>query len=314
MVRFFEERTGDLPSILGQVIQHGPEDELRDRRFILVEDFQGTPWYAPVSDELGEISPPVGAVVELSAQPQKPTRADRTIAEIADRSGGLYSDELHSAADPSASSAYRLAHKRRLEALRRAGIVNMSPQGEWEIAEDFLEKAAEFEAARSGSVAIKVHSWASLKVQIEAHAETWLDREEGKQNSLENTAISDARKARVAFLREKGWLKEGETTLNTEVRQRLRMEELRRVGEAESKLTQRLHKVLETGEGFEGNFERTTDLAQGRMAIVGNEKAFAMVPWRPDIERHRGRSLVIEARERGVSWSISDVLKRGLSR
>lgn len=313
-VRFFEERTGDLPSILGQVIQHGPEDELRDRRFILVEDFQGTRWCAPVSDELGGVSPPIGAVVELSAQPQKSRRADRTIAEIADRSGGLYSDELHSAADPSASSAYRLAHKRRLEALRGAGIVNMSPQGEWEIAEDFLEKAAEFEAARSGSVAIKVHSWASLKVQIEAHAETWLDREEGKQNSLENTAISDARKARVAFLREKGWLKDGETTLNTEVRQRLRMEELRRLGEVESKRTQRVHKVLETGEGFEGKFERTTDLAQGRMAIVGNEKAFAMVPWRPDMERQRGRSMAIEVRERGVSWSISDALKRGLSR
>ena len=86
------------------------------------------------------------------------------------------------------------------------------------------------------------------------------------------------------------------------------------MGEAESNRTQRLHKVLDTGEGFEGKFERTTDLAQGRMAIVGNEKAFALVPWRPDMERQRGRSLVIEARERGVSWSISDALKRGLSR
>ncbi|MCR9193079.1 MAG: DUF3363 domain-containing protein [Hyphomonas sp.] len=313
-VRFFEERTDDLPSILGQVIQHGPQDELRDRRFILVEDFQGTPWYAPVTDEFGGASPPIGAVVELSVQPRKPRRADRTIAEVADRSGGLYSDELHAAADPSASSAYRLAHKRRLEALRRAGIVNRSPQGEWDIAEDFLERAAEFESAKRGGVAMKVHSWASLKAQIEAYAETWLDREEVQHNSLESTAISEARNARVTFLRGKGWLKDAETTLNTEVRQRLRLEELRRVGEAEAERTQRSHKVLETGEGFEGKFERTTDLAQGRMAIVGNEKAFALVPWRPDMERQRGRSLVVEARERGVTWNVADGLKRGLSR
>ncbi|MEL7452480.1 MAG: DUF3363 domain-containing protein [Pseudomonadota bacterium] len=313
-VRFIDERTGDLPSILGQVIQHGPEDELRDRRFILVEDFQGTPWYAPVSDELGGVSPPIGAVVELSAQPQKPRRADRTIAEIADRSGGLYSDELHVAADPSASSAYRLAHKRRLEALRRAGIVDRNNQGAWQIAEDFLEQAAEFESAKRGGVAMKVRSWASLEAQIDANAETWLDREDRKLISTESKQLSEARAARIAFLRRAGLIKPEDDKLTTEVRKRLRMKELRRVGEAESKRTQRLHRVLETGEGFEGKFERTTDLALGRMAIVGNEKAFALVPWRPDMERLRGRSLVIEARERGVSWSISDALKRGLSR
>ena len=310
-VRFFDERTSDTPFIIGQ---HGPEDELQDRRFIIVEDFQGTPWYTPVTDYLGVTTPPLGAVVELSAQPRKPRKADRTIAEIADRGGGLYSDELHAAADPSASSAYRFAHERRLEALRRASIVNRNPQGAWEIGEDFLERTAEFEAAKSGGVAIKVHSWTSLKAQIEAHAETWLDREESKLNRIESKPIIEARNARVAFLRQKGLLKHGETTLNTEVRKQLRLEELRCAGTVESQRTQRSHKALETGARFEGKFERTTDLAQGRMAIVGNEKAFAMVPWRPDMDRQRGRSLVIEARAHGISWSISDVLKRGPSR
>ena len=313
-VRFFDERTGDTPPIIGVVIQHGPEDELKDRRFMLVEDFHGTPWYAPVTDELGGASPPLGAVVELRPRPSRPRRADRTIAEIATRSGGVYSDELHADADPSASSAYRLAHKRRLEALRRAGIVNRNGQGVWEIADDFIEKAAEFEAAKTGSVAMKVHSWTSIEAQIKVHAQTWLDSEDRHPDLAESKQISEARRARIAFLRGKGLLKEGETGLNADVRKQLRLEELRRAGEAESRRTQRSHRVLETGEGFEGKFERTTDLAQGRMAIVGNEKAFVMVPWRPEIERQRGRSLVIEARERGVSWSIADSIKRGLGR
>ena len=47
---------------------------------------------------------------------------------------------------------------------------------------------------------------------------------------------------------------------------------------------------------------------------IANEKAFAMVPWRPDLERQRGRSLVIEARERGISWTLPGGRQRGIGR
>lgn len=58
----------------------------------------------------------------------------------------------------------------------------------------------------------------------------------------------------------------------------------------------------------------TVDLASGRMALIGNQKAFALVPWRPDLERQRGRSLMIEQRAKGLSWSFPSGRARGLSR
>jgi hypothetical protein len=48
------------------------------------------------------------------------------------------------------------------------------------------------------------------------------------------------------------------------------------------------------------------------LALVGNAKAFAQVPWRPEMERHRGRDMAFQRTEYGVSWTIG--MERGLER
>ena len=126
--------------------------------------------------------------------------------------------------------------------------------------------------------------------------------------------LHEARRLRLGFLRREGLLEDGQDLLSGEVRQRMRLEELRRSAAGETSRSGRAYAALETGERFESVFERTTDLAQWRMAIIGNEKAFALVPWRPDLERQRGRFLVIEARERGMSWTLPGGRQRGLGR
>ena len=310
-VRFFDERLDDAPPLRGTVLRNGPEDELTDKRFLLVQDFEGTPWYVPAGDDP---VPPRGAVVEVVRQLPRPRHADRVIAEIAERTGGFYSDGLHAEADPSASSAYRLAHKRRLEALRGAGIVTRSKDGVWEIGERYLEQAAGFEAARGGGVKVRVRSWMAMKAQIKARAETWLDQVPTADIGKSESRLVEARRKRLKFLRREGLLNEGQDRLSDAARKRLRLGELRRAAEGETSRSGRAYSALEMGERFEGVFERTTDLAQGRMAIIGNEKAIAMVPWRPDLERQRGRALVIKARERGISWTLPGGRQRGLSR
>lgn len=310
-VRFFDERRNDAPPLRGTVIQNGPEDELTDKRFLLVQDFEGNPWYVLAGDDP---APPRGAVVEVARQLPRPRRADRVIAEIAERTGGFYSDDLHAEADPSASSAYRLAHKRRLEALRRAGIVTRSTDGVWQIGDNYLEQAAGFELTRNGGVRVRVRSWMAMEAQIEARAETWLDQINPAEIGEGDPRLHEARRMRLGFLRREGFLEDGQERLSDEARQRLRLSELRRAAANETSWSGRAYAVLETCDRFEGVFERTADLAQGRMAIIGNEKAFAMVPWRADLERQRGRSLVIEARERGISWSLPRGRQRGLGR
>jgi len=313
-VRFFGERAIDAKALTGIVIVQGPGDELRDTRFLLIEDFSGTRWHVSAEGlEPGGL-PPRGAIVEVSAAPGKARAPDKVIAAIAERTGGYYSDALHAEADHSASANYREAHKRRLEALRRAGKVSRRSDGVWQIGDDYLRRAAEFEAARGGGVKIEVRSWMAMEAQIEARAETWLDQVRETGIDDRELRLIEARRLRLAFLRREGLLEDGQDGLSDAARERLRLSELRRASAGEQNRSGRAFAVLETGERFEGAFERTIDLAQGRMAIIGNEKAFAMVPWRPDLERQRGRSLVIEARERGISWTLPGGRQRGLGR
>nr|GGH94560.1 conjugal transfer protein TraI [Aquisalinus luteolus] len=313
-LRFFDERPDDAGPLTGTLIGHGPEDELTDRRFVLVEDFDGMPWHVPAGDERDAGMPPRGAVLEIARRRAAPMRADHVIADIAERSGGYYSDALHAAADPSASSAYRLAHKRRLEALRRAGIVERDSSGVWRVGDDYLDRAAGFEAGRGTSVALRVRSWMALEAQIEARADTWLDGDAVQGAGGGDNRLAQARAMRLAFLRRVGLLPEGEEVLSDVVRQRLRGEELRRAAQAESGRSGRAFQAMAAGDRFEGKVERWIDLARGRMAVIGNAKAFALIPWRADLERQRGRSLVVEAHKRGVSWTLDGGRGRGISR
>ncbi len=312
-IRLFEERPLDAKLLTGVVLSQGPEDELRDTRFLLVEDLDGTRWAVSARGiELGGL-PPRGAVIEVSAAPQQARASDRVIADIAARNCGYYSEGLHAEADPSASRNFREAHKRRLEALRRAGLVTRKADGVWKIGEDYLQRAAEFEASRGGGVKIQVRSWMALETQVEARAETWLDSTKALENERTDGRIAKSRAARLVFLHREGFEME-DGALSKVARLQLGRDELRLAGQTEARKSGREQFALASGESFEGKFERTVDLAQGRMAIIGKEKAFALLPWRPALERHRGASLVIERRVKGLSWSFPGGIRKGLAR
>lgn len=312
-LRFFEERPVDAKPLTGVVISQGPDDELRSTRFLLVEDLDGTRWHvAATGVEPGGI-PPRGAIVEIAHSQPSPRAADKVIAQIAGQTGGYYSDALHAEADTTASYNYREAHKRRLEALRRAGFVTRRKDGVWEIGDDYLSKATAYEAQMGSRIKLTVRSWMTLENQIKARSETWLDSASA-DTAYTSRRFTKAQTARLSFLREQGLLREGESQLTKDARARLRAEELRRVAAAEGKRTGRHQVKLAKGDTLEGEFEKTVDLAAGRMALIGNQKSFALVPWRPDLERHRGRSLTIEQRAKGLSWSFPAGRTRGLSR
>lgn len=312
-VRFFEERPPGSKPLTGVVISQGPDDELRSTRFLLVEDLEGTRWHVSATGVEPGGLPPRGAIVAVAHAQPSPRAADKVIAQIAGQTGGYYSDALHAEADPTASYNYREAHKRRLEALRRAGFVTRRKDGVWEIDDDYLTKATAYEARKGSRIKLTVRSWMTLENQIEAHAETWLDGTR-TETAYTSRRFAKAQTARLRFLKEQGLLREGESQLSKDARTRLRAEELRRVAAAEGKRTGRHLVTLAKGDTLEGKVEKTVDLAAGRMALIGNQKSFALVPWRPDLERHRGRSLIIEQRSKGLSWSFPPGRTRGLSR
>ncbi len=134
--------------ILGKVVSCGLSDELNDRHYLIVDGIDGRTtmrkwanWADP-----GDYEP--GAIVAVEGKAAEPRRADRTIAEIANQSGGLYSETLHRAADRRASAEYVRAHVRRLEAMRRSGFAERFADGSWAIPEDFLDKARAWSLCR----------------------------------------------------------------------------------------------------------------------------------------------------------------------
>jgi hypothetical protein len=52
-----------------------------------------------------------------------------------------------------------------------------------------------------------------------------------------------------------------------------------------------------------GRLERRLDLASGRFALIANERAFSLVPWRPSLDLQLGRDLELTLSSSGLSWT-----------
>ena len=61
---------------------------------------------------------------------------------------------------------------------------------------------------------------------------------------------------------------------------------------------------LEEGERVSGIYRRRVDLASGRFALIEDERQFALVPWRPIVERQLGREVSGVLRGGSISWNL----------
>ena len=299
----------DAAPLVGIVLGSGPEDELRDTRYLLVEDFDGRAWHVPAAAIDQSNAPPSGAVIEVRRSSAEPRPVDRTIAEIAESSGGLWSEALHVEADPGGTSAYRLAQKRRLEALRQAGIVERNADGGWNVPKNFLERTAAYEGKRARGLKLRTLSWMSLEHQVSLKADTWLD-----SAAADRPGLATYRDARLAFLRREGMLVPGADSITDSQRADLRHRELQGALARQASSSGRQAVSMQIADRFDGRLEGHVNLAQGRMAIIGNEKAFVMVPWRDSLGRQIGRDMSIERTARGIGWAIGPQRQRGLAR
>ena len=287
--------------------------KLAPLKYLLIEDFDGGIWHVPSAAVDVHARPPQGAVVELSRARAVARSSDKAIAEVAEQTGDIWSEALHARHDPGSKPAYHLTLKRRLEALRRVGIGERLATGEWHIGEDFLERAAAYEAGRSGGVKLSVLSWLSPKMQIDRLGETWID-DLSEDAAAQQQTLKDLKASRQIWLREQGYLGAGQSELMEEQKSKLRALELKRERDTIAVASGRTSVQLAKGDRFEGKLEGHVDLAAGRMAIIRNAKEFALVPWRGSLGRQMGRELTIKRTASGIGWSMDMGRSRGLSR
>jgi len=309
--------TARVPArIVGRIAAKGLADELQHRGYLVVDGIDGRAHYVALPTGADLSAFPTGGVVDVRSGPGEPRAADRTVAAKVgtDR---LYRPDHHLAEarrdarpgdDP---DAYVGAHVRRLEALRRAGMVERLGNGAWRVPADFLDRTAAFEAERSGGATVELRSHLAVGRQTRATGATWLDRSliEGAATAPTGfgAEVRSALDERRAFLVEEGLAtRQGQrTVLARDLLSRLRHREVAQVGRTMATEARLEHRAVKDGDSVRGVYRRSVMLASGRFAMLDDGVGFSLVPWKPVLEQRLGQTVSGVVRGGSVSWDLS---------
>lgn len=300
--------------IIGRVATKGLADELYDKGYLIVDGIDGKAHYValPPRTELEQY--PAGAVVEVKGSAGV-RAADKTIAALA--TDGLYRTDQHLAhakaqATPGRDPAEVVAaHVRRLEALRRAGIVERLAEGVWQVPADLPEQGRQYDTQRAGGVALELKSHLSIERQARVIGATWLDQQLiGGGTGLGELGfggeVRNALQQRADFLEEQGLAeRRGQRViLARNLLATLRGQEVAAAAQTIATGTGLEHRPVGDGQRVSGVYRRSLMLASGRYAMLDDGKGFSLVPWKPVIEQRLGQQLAATVRGGGVSWEI----------
>lgn len=309
-------------ALTGELVHIGVADDFGDRLMAVLETGQGELRYAAFEQAadlavLADIQP--GAIVTF--QPNVPTvrASDEVVTLIAARTGGLYSPVLHSGQHADVATEVLAANVRRLEAMRRMGLVERRADGVFEVGADHMSTALTFEQrlVKRAPLSAQVVSYWSLEEQIGAAGSTALDQVLSGESTVPSGSgalahrYEQAVQQRRLFLIEQGWMTDQEQGPSRLAIQRMALAELSaKARDLSGELG--LHVLTHTPNHVAGVYARRLDLAQGRMALIVGDRQAALVPWRPALERFAGRQVEGVLRGQSISWKLGRGLGIGL--
>jgi type IV secretory pathway VirD2 relaxase len=303
----YDPADGQARPIVGQVLTRGLSDEETDGEYLIVDAIDGRTHYLEIGEGGGaDMTIREGAIVRISPTPVEAREVDRTVADIAGRNGGRYSEDIHHLPDPTASERFVQAHVRRLEALRRGKAgVEREADGSWKIAPDHVERAQQYERARAAREPVRVEILSALRLDEMRNHDgiTWLDEDPTVSQPWRavggfGAKIADALRQRRQWLIEQGLAGQPDM-LDT-----LRKRELQRVARQLSRELGLGYVAAAPGDPIEGIYRRPVQVGSARMALIENSREFTLVPWRPVLERRIGREVSGVMRGRDVSWTF----------
>ncbi len=298
--------------VVGRVAAKGMADELYDRGYLVIDGIDGKAHYVALNAKVELEQYLIGSVVEARGSADIRI-ADKNIAALV--VDGLYRSDHHltlAKATPERNSKEIVdAHVRRLEALRRAGIVERVAEGVWRVPADLSEQGRQYDAQRLGGVSVELRSHLPIERQVRVIGATWLDQQliGGASGIADNGfggEVRDALRKRSDFLIEQGLAeRRGQRVilarnLLTTLRER-EIDATAKTIAAETGLT---HRPVADGESVTGTYRRSVQLASGRFAMLDDGMEFRLVPWKPVIEQRLGQTLIAVARGSGVSWEF----------
>jgi type IV secretory pathway VirD2 relaxase len=297
--------------VIGRIVGKGLTDELSERGYLVVDGIDGHAHYLklPPSADLAKL--PMYGIVE--AKQQRPGReVDRAIVAVTEN--GIYRvadhlSQLRRAGDGDPQTAVAV-HVRRLEALRRAGIVERTADGIWNIPANLMQSAEQHDARKTNGWVIELRSHLSIEQQVRAVGATWLDRslvtDAGVANRGFGAEVRDAMGSRADFLSEQGLAeRRGQrVVLARNLLTTLRDRDLAAAGQSLQEQTGQTYRPLRDDQQVSGIYRQSIQLASGRFAVLDDGMGFSLVPWRPVIERRLGQQVSAVARGSSVTWHL----------
>jgi type IV secretory pathway VirD2 relaxase len=303
----YDPAEGQAQPVVGQVVSRGLTDEESDGEYLIVDGIDGRTHYVEFGEGVSADMPiRQGAIVRIRPTPVEARDVDRTVAEIAARNGGRYSEDIHFLQDPSAGERFVQAHVRRLEALRRGKAgVEREANGSWTIAPDHVERAHQYERARAAREPVRVDILSTLRLEEMPNHNgiTWLD-EDVSLSSVGRSGGGCGAKVTEALRQRQQWLVEQGLADRTDVLEKLRSRELQRIARQLSRELGLGYAEAAAGDPIEGIYRRPVQVGSTRMALIENSREFTLVPWRPVLERRIGREVSGVMRGRDVSWTF----------
>ncbi len=300
--------------VIGRVAVKGYVDELNERSYLIVDGVDGRAHYValPPKADLAEFERGSIVVVRGGADPRP---ADRIIEAVAQ--DGLYRTERHLVTARQSSrnaDEFIQAHVRRLEALRRAGIVERVEEGVWRVPKDLVERGRAYDARRADGAIVAVDSPLTIKQQVRAIGATWLDRQlvSAPEVLAHKGFGAEAREAlaeRQMFLVEQKLAeRQGQRVIFARnLLATLRSRDLGQAARSIETETGLVHRPTTHGKPITGVYRRTLSLASGRFAMLDDGIGFSLVPWRPFIQKRLGTSVTAIVRDDAVSWEFGKV-------
>jgi type IV secretory pathway VirD2 relaxase len=313
--------------IVGRLIDKRLTDELGDRIGVVVDGIDGRVHHVALPDASAAEQAPIGAIVEVGpARSHRP--ADRNIAEVA-RGTGVYRPSEHRALAEGGSvpipggdyDAYVGAHVRRLEALRRVGIVERADADRWLIPEDFEAGAAAYEASRGRQAQLRVLCAYDLDRQVTSEGATWLDRQLVSRDRSSPATSGFGAEVRQALERRTDELirqghangtAHGQLRVKADLIGTLTHQEVERVGRQLAAERGLAFQPIREGQTVRGKLLGSAQLASGRFAMIDDGLGFSLVPWRPVLEKEIGRQVMGVMRGGDISWQLGRAVGLGI--
>ncbi len=308
----FDPTTATHP-VIGRLAAQGLADAHHDHPYLVVDGVDGRAHYVRLPPTADGSQFPLGGIVSVSGR-TGPRPADQTIAALARE--GIYRPAEHLArarADGRAGqdpTEFVAAHVRRLEALRRAGIVERLPDGNWRVPPDLAVQGERVDQRR-GRVAVEVQSTLPLEGQVRVVGATWLDRELIADKPVMAVQgfggeVRQALDARADFLVEERLAarRGSRLVLARDLLKTLRDRELASVGATLAAQTGRLFRPLGDSRAVRGTYRQRLQLASGQFAVLDDGQGFSLVPWRPVLASRLGQAVSAVVRGNDVTWRV----------